>query len=256
MDQQTLEALAAVLSRAAASAQSSNQVRDSQNLSAYGMHENAKAAQDRFALAAPGSRLSTSMRASLAGNFSPTKFNWNGPGSGLRGEIPTFSGGVREGMTNLDPQTKELAQQVIHDQLLAQMRGGLSGQGKDYEVQQPPMPGQSSALDKLLGGGSTAAAIAAALGKNGAGGNIDISKLIESIRNRRPGTGDTNLNDPNTFVGPQDPDQFTGPQPPPADSNDFVGPTDPDQFVGPQPPPPPDDSYNDNYDEEDPSTWY
>lgn len=226
-DAETMKALAAVLSQASSSANASNQVRDSQQLTGYGMQENAKAAQDRLALAAPGARLGTSMRASMLNNFQPTKVNWGGPGSGLRGEIPTFSGGAAAGLANLDPRTKSLSDRVMLDELLGQMRGGLSGGGMDTQVDALPSIGKSSTADKVLGGASTAAGVLGALGKNAAGGNVDLTKLFQSLFGNKGGTN------PNTVVGPDqysDPNRFTGPDQY-GDPDLFSGPEDPFSFI-------------------------
>lgn len=130
--------------------------------------ENIRLGRDRFAAAVPGTRMDNSIKAALAKNATPASVQWGGPGSGLKGQIPQFSGGIKSIYPALkDPSTSGLMDQVLHDELMAQQQGGVSGGGKDTAM---PAINQSSAMDKVLGGGSLAASILAAIMKNKGGG--------------------------------------------------------------------------------------
>lgn len=157
--------LADILGSASANAQRNNQITDSQNLTRDQVQQ--KANEDATNL--PASRLRDSLKASLLNNFTPTTVQWGGPGSGLSGQIPTFSGGMKAGLQNLDPGTKQLSQQVIQDELMNQLRGGASGGNQDDTV--PPI-GQSSTGDDILGGSAGALGILAALQKSGLLGSL------------------------------------------------------------------------------------
>ena len=71
--------------------------------------------QDKFKTdqSLPGQRLANSVAASKVANYNPVKFNWNGPGSGLRGEIPSFSGGWAD-PNIIGADTRQLASDVQH----------------------------------------------------------------------------------------------------------------------------------------------
>jgi hypothetical protein len=118
--------------------------------------ERAKLDRDKYALTAPGTRMDTSMRASMANNFTPTKVDWGEggfkPGMGARGIIPRITGGAGGALANLDPATRALNRQVMDDELTSQQRGGSSGGGYDSEM---PTLSQNSRLDKVVGGGSS-----------------------------------------------------------------------------------------------------
>lgn len=130
--------------------------------------ESIRLGRDRFATAAPEQRMSNSIRAALAKNATPSSVQWGGPGSGLKGQLPQFSGGIKSIYGGLqEPDTKNLMDTVLHDQLMAQQQGGISGGGKDTAM---PNINQSSVLDKIIGGGSLATSILAAILKN-KGGN-------------------------------------------------------------------------------------
>lgn len=111
--------------------------------------------RDKFAATAPNTRLQSAIRASLASNFQPSQTKWAGPGSGVRGEIPTTTGGFAGGMANLDPRAKDLASTVMNDQLMAQQKGGMSGGGADSRIVPYPKIGQSSTGSKILGAAGT-----------------------------------------------------------------------------------------------------
>jgi len=167
-DPATIAKLGTILGQAAASQQASKALDDRAALSLFGEQASAENAAKRFALTAPGSRLKQSVGASLINNYQPQSLSWGGPGSGLRGEMPTYRGGVPGGMANLDPQTKSLSQQVMKDQLLAQMNGGASGGNDDRAI--PPVPkvgdaNEDSTWEKLLGGAALGTSIYGALGK-------------------------------------------------------------------------------------------
>lgn len=113
--------------------------------------------EKQFALDAPQKRLTTSARANLLSNYSPSQAEWGGPGSGLKGQTVKFTGGFNN--PNLfGGDTKALADDVMHKQLTSQLQGD--------EFPAMPDPSRSTLTDKVLGGGATFAAILAAL-KNG-----------------------------------------------------------------------------------------
>lgn len=115
---------------------------------------------NKLALEAPNTRLATAIKASLASNYTPQQTTWAGPGSGLKGLKPTITGGLAGGLANLDPRVKDLANQVMIDELTGQQQGGPSGGNQDRTV---PQVGQSSAGDKLLGGASLGTSILGSL---------------------------------------------------------------------------------------------
>lgn len=159
--------LADTLGGAAGSAQKQNNTSDTLKLALAQAGLN----RDKFALEAPGARLSTgssaALKAALA-NAGPSKINWGGPGSGLRGEIPTTSGGFHDAIGNLknNPNYMSLLDLVGKDSLEAEKRGGASGGNKD--AAQPSIldgVGESSGFDKALGAGAFGSSILGALGK-------------------------------------------------------------------------------------------
>lgn len=127
--------------------------------------------QQKFALAAPLTRMKTGLMGGLANNFTPGSVSWDGPGSGLKGKIPTYSGGIggsmQAALTN--PELRTLMNQSMHDSLVAQMRGGAdpngSGQpGTDFTLPEDVMNvGKTSAGSKILGGAGLASGILGAL---------------------------------------------------------------------------------------------
>lgn len=127
--------------------------------------QNTQVSRDRLALDAPGIRMKNSIKAALSKNAVPSSVQWGGPGSGLRGEIPKFSGG-RQSIYGAakDPAVQSLMEQVLQDELMSQQQGGPSGGGRDSAITFEP--GQTSALDKVIGGGAFGSSILAAILKN------------------------------------------------------------------------------------------
>lgn len=159
--------LADVLGGAAKSGQTQNNTNDQEQIALA----NAKTARLKAALDAPGERLKQSVGASLLNNWTPQKTTWGGPGSVARGQPITISGGVGQGLQNLDPATKALSQRTIQDELASQISGGPTGGNQDMAM---PQVGQSSTFDKVLGGAGFGSSILAALlkakGANAGGG--------------------------------------------------------------------------------------
>lgn len=151
-----IPAAASVLGGAAKGEQTQNNINDQAALQQGNLALN----RDKFALEAPNTRLAGAIKASLASNFTPRHTEWAGPGSGLQGKVPTISGGLTGGLANLDPRVKDLANQVMIDELTSQKSGGSSGGGQDRTV--PPV-GQSSTGDKILGGASLGTSLLGAL---------------------------------------------------------------------------------------------
>lgn len=148
--------------------------------------EQAKLNRDKFATDAPGQRLNTSTRASVLSNYKPAQVDWGAggfqPGMGARGVIPKITGGVGGSLANLNPETKSLADQVMHDMLVSQQRGGETGGGNgagapysrpDKYGTDKTMPTmtQPSRGDKLTGGLGMGFSILEALKKSGVFGN-------------------------------------------------------------------------------------
>jgi hypothetical protein len=115
--------------------------------------ESAKLARDKFALDAPGTRLSQSVKSSILKSASPTQINWAGPGSGLKGQIPSFTGGFSGALSNMDPQAKALADEILHKNLTDQLAG------KDSQTTFLDQFGHESPMDKIIGGASTASSV-------------------------------------------------------------------------------------------------
>lgn len=152
----TVGGLADVLGGAAKGSQNQNNESDKIKL----LLENAKLNRDKYALSAPGTRLSTGIKASIASNFKPSTLDW-GPGGFKPGGVahgaplPTRTGGFSGGMANLNPDTKALANQITHDELMSQMQGGSGGGDKAM----PTGLGESSTGDKILGGAAMGTSI-------------------------------------------------------------------------------------------------
>lgn len=155
-------ALSPVLGGMAARGAQNNALTDQNNMEAWRQGEAANLNRDKFAIAAPQARLGASTKASILSNYTPTKVNWGGPGSGLKGEIPTYSGGMSGAMGNLDPRTKDLASLLMNDMLDQQK----TQRGSTLSAPQP-LPSQSSGLDRAVGTGATITSILGALGKSG-----------------------------------------------------------------------------------------
>src|SRR5438132_2201717 len=177
--------LAGLFGGAAGANRQQNNLQDRLGLDRYSAAENARLRRDQFALTAPGTRLRDSTRASLTSNFTPTRVQWGGPGSGLRGELPQITGGASAGLANLDPRTKSLADLVMSDELAGEQKGGMTGGQGDITMMPPPKLGAESGMDRLLGGAATGSSLLDAIlggGKNGS--SIDIGRMITAIRNR------------------------------------------------------------------------
>lgn len=164
-----VSSLSTILGGAAKAAQGQQNTETGQGIDLYRDQTGAELAAKKFALAAPSSRLKTDMTALLSKYDTPTTVNWGGPGSGLKGEIPTFSGGPAAAVraASSDPNYQALRDQVTQDELVSQMNGGASGGNQDATVATPPQIGQSSVGSKLLGAGAFGSSILAALGKFG-----------------------------------------------------------------------------------------
>ena len=131
-----LKDISPVLSNAAANEANANRYTDQFNL---------RAAEDNATL--PGTRYRTALRAALPSMTTPYTIHWGGPGSGLRGEIPTTSGGID--WSKMPPELAQLRDQLIHDELMQQLAG---------PIRQTP----TSAGDKALGIAGTIAGIGGA----------------------------------------------------------------------------------------------
>lgn len=127
----------------------------------------------KFATAAPSERLATGQRAALANAATPAAVHWGGPGSGLRGEVPTFTGGIKSVYkANEDPELRQLSQQVLHDSLVSQMKGGadpngLGVPGSDTDLGSAKDVGEGSTAGDVLGGIGFGSSIASVLKKAG-----------------------------------------------------------------------------------------
>lgn len=139
----------------------------------------------KFATEAPGERLSTGQRGALANAATPAEVHWGGPGSGLRGEVPTWTGGIKSiYRANQDPEMRQLSQQVLHDSLVAQMTGGADPRGEGT-------PGTDTSLmgAEHVGEGSTAGDVLGGLGM-GTGIMSILGKFL-----KKPGSTDSGISD-------------------------------------------------------------
>lgn len=163
-----LSGLSDVLGGAAKSGAAANQSKDALKVALEG----AKLNRDKFATQAPGVRMNTSIRAALAKNAAPASVQWGGPGSGLRGEVPTFSGGANSIVPAMhDPGMSGLFDQIMKDQMMAQQQGGQSGGNTDNKMTVNPQDiGKTSLLDKIIGGGALGSSILSSILKNRGGG--------------------------------------------------------------------------------------
>jgi hypothetical protein len=166
---QAFTSLSDVLGGAAKSSQAQNNTNDTLSLALYNAKNNAKLNAKKFALSAPSARMRTSMAAILPKYATPAQVHWGGPGSGLRGEVPTWTGGAKSVFDAAkDPQYSQLGDQVMNDELLAQMKGGASGGNEDAASEVAPELGKTSALDDILGTSSLTTSVLGALSKFGA----------------------------------------------------------------------------------------
>ncbi len=115
--------------------------------------ESVKLARDKYALEAPSTRMTQSSKASILKGLQPAKTTWAGPGSGARGEMPTFSGGIPNAVSGMDPRAKELADGILTKNLQDQLAG------KDAETPYLDKIGTTSATDKAVGAGAIGASI-------------------------------------------------------------------------------------------------
>lgn len=163
-----IDGLSSVLGGASKSGAAQNASNDQLRLSA----ENSKLARDKFAAAAPATRMNTSIRAALGKNIAPSTVNWGGPGSGLKGEVPQFSGGVNGALQGVqgNQNTQDLLSQILQDELSQQKTGGATGGNQDATMSfDPKNIGKTSLLDKILGGGALGTSILGAVMKRGGG---------------------------------------------------------------------------------------
>lgn len=107
---------------------------------------------ERLKLEAPGQRARTSLGAALAKNYQPRSIKWGGPGSGLRGEIPEFSGGSQGAM-------RSALQDPMLQQLLSDAIAGKAPASYDQQATR-----KSSLLDKILGIGGLAGSLIGGVG--------------------------------------------------------------------------------------------
>lgn len=157
--------IADVVGGAAKSAGQANDNRDYARIAA----ERAKLDRDKFATTAPNARMQTMLRAALGKNAQPAQVHWGGKGSGLRGEVPTYTGGVKSIYGALkDPTMAGGLDTIMRDSLMAQQRGGLSGGSQDTNmgVADPSQMGKTSIMDKILGGTGLATGILGAILKS------------------------------------------------------------------------------------------
>lgn len=122
------------------------------------MLEDARLNRDKYALDAPGTRLATGAQAALSQNITPTTLDWgpNGfvPGAIAEGKasLPKYTGGLSGALSSMsgNKDYQALSNQVLHDQLVAQLQGGASGGNQDKAGL--PTVGEGSGLGDVLGG--------------------------------------------------------------------------------------------------------
>lgn len=154
----TAQGVSDVLGNAAATEAASNQARDNTKVQL----ENTRLNRDKFATDAPGTRLQTTIQAALAKGYKPSQVSWGGPGSGLKGEVPTYSGSQNFHDALADPQAQEMFSQLLQDELAQQKAGGTTGGNADDTMNTADI-GQDSTGDKVLGSGATGAALLSAI---------------------------------------------------------------------------------------------
>lgn len=152
-----IDGLSGVLGGAAKGSQTSQQANDNAKLQKGQL----QLSRDKFAVSAPQDRLKAGILASLGKNATPGKVTWGGPGSGLRGEIPTYSGGTSSIYSALkDPSVQGLQQSTLDDELSQQLGQHDSSLGDAGDV------GQESTGSKILGAGALGSSILSLLLKN------------------------------------------------------------------------------------------
>lgn len=216
-----LAALGPVAGGAAKANQTQNNFEDVTKQASWNNLETNRLARDKFAAAAPEQRLQTSNLANMTKNFTPTSIAWGGKGSGKRGELPVYSGGASH--VGKDPRVQATADSVLGQELEAQLAGAG---GADSKMSAQPAIGETSALDKILGGlglgGSALDAIKKAAGDSG--GSIDLGKLIKMFQ----GGEFTGPTDQPNWQGPVDDPLWQGPANDPNDKGDV----NTDEFMG------------------------
>lgn len=195
-----IPAIATALGGAAKGEQQQNNTETNQQLS----QEQIQLNRDKYALDAPNTRLATAIKASIASNFQPQHTAWGGPGSGLKGQTPTITGGLSGSLANLDPRTKELANQIMLDELTGQRQGGPTGGGQDRAL---PKLNQTTTADKVLGGASLGTSILGSVlgATKGRGGNT-----APGYTPAQPGNGYETVGTGYEPVGPNMPDVGSG----------------------------------------------
>jgi hypothetical protein len=191
-------ALPDVLGGAAKGAQSQKNIGDYLNLA----KGNEELNRNKFAVEAPGTRAGTALHSALGAALTPTHVSWGGPGSGLRGEMPVYSGGAHDALASLkgNPDIQGLLSTIQKDMLAQQQKGGATGGNADAAMPDYLKDiGQSSLLDKILGGSALGTSLLGALGKGGgnpSGGNpsgasMNLGDLFKSLfGGGSPPTGD------------------------------------------------------------------
>lgn len=114
-----------------------------------------KLAFDKLNIDTPATKARRALSVALAQNYKPSTVNWNGPGSGLKGQLPTFSGGVDSALPA-----------AMSDPLVAELMGNVKA-GKDATYKSGM---ESSPLDKVLGAGGLITGILGALTKKRSSG--------------------------------------------------------------------------------------
>lgn len=156
--------LADVVTKAAAADVDQSNKSDTLKL---GLQDRALAAK-KFSTQAPGERFTNAQRAALAKVATPASVKWGGPGSGLRGEVPEFSGGIKSiYAANQDPTMKALSDRVLQDSLESQLRGGPTGGNEDLGMGSASDVGEGSAAGDALGGIGMGLSIFDVLNKTG-----------------------------------------------------------------------------------------
>lgn len=177
-----LAALSPVLGKAAGANQGQNNFEDITKQAAWNNLEQNSLARDKFAAAAPGQRLATGNMASMTKNFTPTKVSFAGKGAGRTGQpFTSFSGGAAGAAR--DPRSSQIADSVLEQELMAQMKGAAGG---DSKMTPQPAIAQESLGAKLLGAGATGTSLLGALSKlaggSGSGGGGDLGKLLDLFK--------------------------------------------------------------------------
>lgn len=159
-----ITALADILSKAGASDLSQGNTADQIKIALLNAGINAK----KLGVTAPATRLATGERAALAKAATPAQVHWDGPGSGLKGEVPSYTGGIKSiYAANQDPTMQALHDQVLNDSLVGEMNGGASGGNQDASLGTAADAGQGSTAGDALGAVGLGTSIAATLAKLG-----------------------------------------------------------------------------------------